>query len=45
MVIAKVPKGDYPKPAVPFAWPGPQGRKRKAVAYPFITRLVMQGQP
>ena len=44
MIGDTVPKGDYPKPAVPFEWPGPEGRKSKNVVYHFVTRLVMQGQ-
>ena len=44
MAASVNPKGaSYPKPALPFEWPGHEGRKRKAVAYRFVTRLVMQG--
>ena len=32
------------KPAIPFEWPGPEGRKRKDVAHRFVSRLVMQQQ-
>ena len=35
---ANVPADAYPKPAVPFEWAGPEGRKRKAVAHRFVTR-------
>ena len=37
--------GNLTRPALPYVWPGPEGRKRKALPLEFVTRLVLGQRP